>query len=449
MTAELAGPRGETGREAGERAGERAVAPATGVREVPRVVAVGRPPAAGALDALRGVRWLSRVAYRAARKPLLRALRALPLYRRAARLPRNDVVDARAAAATRGGRFVPVHPSERVPLLARAGECVPALFDGVREFTTPETFVAELSEARLYGRGVAVIARDGRLVADATVHLKGRIEDHNVMGRFALPRAERLRGTTAVLSAPGGNTYFHWLFDMLPRLEILRRAGYDLAAVDRFAVNSVRHGFQRETLPLFGIREERVLSSDRHRHVVCERMVLPSFPCVSDYIPRWACDFLVRSILEPALRARPSAEPTPERIYVSRQRGGKRRIHNHAALEPVLARLGFVTVHPEEHSVAEQARLFHGATVIFGAHGSGFANLVFCRPGATLVELFEPHPARTTSAYWVLSRQVGVTYRALPARRAVESTAPIDLWADVDAVERVLEEAVGGARRAE
>jgi capsular polysaccharide biosynthesis protein len=402
-----------------------------------------RPPGAGAFDLLRGLRWLSRVSYRAARKPLLRALRAIPVYRRVSGVPRNELAGAREAAAG-GGRFVRVHPAERVPLLGRPNEPAPALFAGVREFTSPETFVAELPEARLYGKGVAVIARDGRVVAEATVHLKGLVEDHNVMGRFALPRAERLSGTTAVLSAPGGDTYFHWLFDLLPRIEILRRAGYGPGAIDRFAVNSTRHGFQRETLPLVGIDEERVLTTFPRKHFVCERMLLPSFPGVSDFMPRWACDFLVRSILAPALRARPAAEAAPERIYVSRQRGERRRIHNHAALEPVLERLGFVTIHLEDYTVAEQARIFNGARVIFGAHGSGFANVVFCRPGATLVELFDPDPARTSSAYWVLSHQAGVTYCALPARRAVESTAPFDLWVDVEEAERVLEEATSG-----
>ena len=158
---------------------------------------------------------------------------------------------------------------------------------------------------------------------------------------------------------------------------------------------------------------------------------------------------LAREILAPALRAAPTPparEEAAERIYVSRQRSGKRRIHDHDSLEPVLDRLGFTTIYPENHTVAEQARLFHGARVIFGAHGSGFANLVFCRPGTTLVELFEPDPARTTSAYWVLSRQMGVRYLPLPARRATESTGAIDLKVDVAEAERALGEAVSGAR---
>lgn len=398
------------------------------------------PLRAASADLRRRLRAALRGGYRALRKPAVRGLRALPWYRSLSGLPRNETVSPReAAAASSGGRYATVHPPVLVPLPTARDELVPERFAAVRSFVSPETFVAELRDARLYGRAVAVIDADSRVVTDVTVHLKGKLEDHNVMGRLRLPAPRRLSGTTAVLSAPGGNTYFHWLFDVLPRLELLRLAGYDLAAVDRFAVNSTRHGFQRETLARLGIVDARVLSSDREKHVECERMLLPSFPGTSDYMPRWVCDFLVRTLLESAPAG---ASATPELIYLSRQRGTKRRIHNVAEVEPMLERLGFVTVHPEMHTVAEQARLFNGARVIVGLHGSGFANLVFCRPGATVVELFEPHPTRTTNAYWVLSRQAGVRYYGLSARRAHESAAEQDLVVDVAQLARALDRAL-------
>ena len=397
--------------------------------------------AAPATDAVRRLRGAFRSGYRTLRKPVVRVLRGLDWYRGLSRLPRNDAVSPRGAAAASGGSFSVVHPEARVTLPFTRAEVVPDRFAQHSAFTSPETFVAELRRARLYGRAVAIIAADGRVVTDVTVHLKGRLEDHNVMGRLRLPALERLPGTTAVLSAPGGNTYFHWLFDVLPRLEILRLAGYDHSTVDRIAVNSMRHGFQRETLGRLGIGEERVLSSDRVKHVECERMLLPSFPGTSDYMPRWVCDYLVAAFLEspPA-----GAPPTPERVYVSRQGGRKRRIHNAHAIEALLARHGFEAVHPERHSVADQARIFNGARVVVGLHGSGFANLVFCRPGTALVELHEPHPTRTTNAYWVLSRQVGMRYYGLAAPRAVDSAAEQDLVVDEGGLERLLERALVG-----
>ena len=386
---------------------------------------------------LRYLRWLSRVFYRALRKPVVRGLRALPPYRRLAHLPRNEVVSAReaAAATSGGGSYVAVHAPGHVALVG-PDESAPAPFTRVTSFDAPATFVAELADARLFGKGVAVMTADARAVREATVHLNGVIDDHSVMRRFRLPAPRRLRETTAVLSAPGGNTYYHWLFDVLPRLELLRLAGHDLARVDRFAVNSTRHAFQRETLARFGIGADRVLESDRRVHVECERMLLPSFPGASGFPPRWACDFLVRSLLPADDAGASRGAPSPERIYVSRQRSAKRRVANHDALEAVLARHGFTTVYLEEHDVAAQARLFRDARVVFGVHGSGFSNVVFCRPGATLVELF--HPSETPSYFWVLSRQCGLAYRAIVAAPAPEPRAHLDVTVDVGVVEGVL-----------
>ena len=397
------------------------------------------PLAAPATDAARRLRGAFRRGYRALRKPVVRALRELDWYRGLSRLPRNDTVSPRDAARASGGKFTIVHPAGEVPLPCSPREVVPGRFAAVTSFTSPETFVAELRGARLYGRAVAVIAADDRVVADVTVHLKGRLEDHNVMGRLRLPPRTRLPGTTAVLSAPGGNTYFHWLFDVLPRLELLRLAGHDLDAVDRFAVNSTRHGFQREMLERLGVGKHRVLSSDAVKHVECERMLLPSFPGTSDYMPRWVCEWLVASFLDSPAAGVPA---TPELLYVSRQHGRKRRIHDAARVEAMLERRGFVALYPERHSVAEQARIFNGARVVLGLHGSGFQNLVFCRPGSALVEVHEPHPTRTTNAYWVLSRQTGVRYYGLEARRASESSAEQDLVVDADALERIVERAI-------
>lgn len=396
-------------------------------------------PAAPA-DAARRLRRAFRRGYRALRKPVVRALREIDWYRDLSRLPRNETVSPRAAAERAGGRFTVVHPARVVALPSSPREVVPPRFSGVTSFLSPETFVAELRGARLYGRAVAVIAADDRVVTDVTVHLKGRLDDHNVMGRFRLPPRQRLAGTTAVLSAPGGNTYFHWLFDVLPRLELLRLAGYDVSAADRVAVNSTRHAFQRETLATLGVAAERVLSSDVVKHAECERMLLPSFPGTSDYMPRWVCEWLVSHFL--AARPSGAAARTPELVYVSRQGGRKRRIHDAARVEAMLARRGFEAVYPERHPVAEQARIFNGARVVLGLHGSGLANLVFCRPGAALVEIHEPHPTRTTNAYWVLSRQAEMRYYGLEARRAAESAAEQDIVVDEGAVERLIDRAL-------
>jgi capsular polysaccharide biosynthesis protein len=51
---------------------------------------------------------------------------------------------------------------------------------------------------------------------------------------------------------------------------------------------------------------------------------------------------------------------------------------------------GFESVKCEKLSVQEQAEVFSSAEVVVGAHGAALTNLVFCRPGTRVVELFSP-----------------------------------------------------------
>ncbi len=361
------------------------------------------------------LRAVARNLKRRVRSPILRRLRSSSWYRRISRLPRNEIVSCRDYAREHAHdgwtSYHEVHSAGRAPIPPEpdaAGSASP-LFADIRVPEFPVTFAARLSHCRLYGRGIAVIGADGRVIAEGSAHIGGGPEDHAVMGRAWLPRPEHLAGTTAVLAAPAGNTYYHWLFDVLPRIALLEAAGIDLDALDRFAVNSFDRGYQRETLARFRIDASRIVETDRLRHLVCERLVLPSYPGTSGFPPRWACEFLRRSFLEePAGPQRPG----PERLYVSRQGASRRRIANHDALESLLMRSGFETVHPERHTVTEQARWFRSARVVVAPHGSGLANLVFCDPGTRVIELFPPDMTGQ-SHYFVLSRQMGIRYRSL------------------------------------
>ncbi|UWU47483.1 hypothetical protein APLC1_2245 [Limnospira platensis C1] len=50
---------------------------------------------------------------------------------------------------------------------------------------------------------------------------------HPIFAKDGLTEAEAIAGTVAVVSGISGSVYFHWMVDVLPRLEILRQAGYN------------------------------------------------------------------------------------------------------------------------------------------------------------------------------------------------------------------------------
>jgi capsular polysaccharide biosynthesis protein len=75
-----------------------------------------------------------------------------------------------------------------------------------------------------------------------------------------------------------------------------------------------------------------------------------------------------------------------------------------ACLEPY----GFQIVTLSGMSVAAQAALFGSARVVDGPHGAGFANLLFCNPGAAVLEFFSP--LYVNFCYWTLARGAGLSY---------------------------------------
>jgi capsular polysaccharide biosynthesis protein len=255
--------------------------------------------------------------------------------------------------------------------------------------------------------------------------------------RGPVPPVRREEGTVVVLSAPGSRVYYHWLLDVLPRLEIARRAGFGADEPARFLVSGGSLPFQRESLAALGVAPERVLDASRHPHLAAERLVVPSYPGRAEHPPRWVCDFLRRSLL-------PEARPAPgERIYVSRRDAATRRVANETQVEAVLRAHGFRTVTLDGMPVTEQAALFASASVVAGPHGSGLANLAFCAPGARVVELFAP--GYVNPCFWSLANQAGLEYAYLlgegprPPDYVHPHESAADITVDPTALERLLD----------
>ena len=116
-------------------------------------------------------------------------------------------------------------------------------------------------------KAIAVITPDNYLLADVSRDYPGflpgcekhDVRKHSVFKLESFPGLKQIEGSVAVLSGLSGNVYFHWMVDVLPRIELLRLSGRDLAEIDWFLVNSCQHQFQRESLRILGIPEEKVL----------------------------------------------------------------------------------------------------------------------------------------------------------------------------------------------
>jgi capsular polysaccharide biosynthesis protein len=75
--------------------------------------------------------------------------------------------------------------------------------------------------------------------------------------------------------------------------------------------------------------------------------------------------------------------PYGERVFLTRL--GNRRTYNQEEIADVASTFGFVAVAPETLSLAEQVSLFHHATHLIGPSGAGFAGVLFCQAGSSVL----------------------------------------------------------------
>lgn len=181
------------------------------------------------------------------------------------------------------------------------------------------------------------------------------------------------------------DVYYHWMFDILPRV---------IKTVDVFG-NSANiklpepiFKYQREWLDI-SVPNVSLSFFSSNGMGNLSSIVIPSSSTTGTITSPWAID-LVRSL---ASNIKSTFDGT--KVYIRRQGNISRKIVNEVEVEKALSRIGFISVDPALLSVKEQIILFKGAETIVSAHGSALSNIIFCRPGTKVVEIFGPYCGET------------------------------------------------------
>ncbi|HXC23924.1 MAG TPA: glycosyltransferase family 61 protein, partial [Solirubrobacteraceae bacterium] len=186
-----------------------------------------------------------------------------------------------------------------------------------------------------------------------------------------LERVERV----VVLGAQTNSNYSHWLIESVARAALFRP--FDDGTW--LYLTPEIEPWQRQALELVGLGQERLLEVDspgltRFGEAV---IVTRGLAKIQELNPT-ALD---------ALAALAPKVPDRRRLYISRAHAKVRRITNEPEVADFFASHGFETVHPQLLSVEEQVRLFAGAEIVAGPHGSGNSGVIFSPPGTTVIEL--------------------------------------------------------------
>ncbi len=285
------------------------------------------------------------------------------------------------------------------------------------EVNLPASFVVVIPEGRFWlsedEASSAVITPDNKIIGDLSPespalspgHPDKHPGKHSIFSRSSLPKIQYIDGNVVILAGLLNYVYFHWLFDILPRIHLLNLSGIAPESIDYFVVNN-KLPFQRETLQILGIAENQIIEVATSHHIQAKKLIVPSFPGTIAWMPKWACDYLKKSLHQ--LNLPSLALKNKKRIYISRNKSTNRRLINEEEIIDFLQQYDFEVVNLESMSVRQQADLLSQAEVVISPHGSGLSNLVFCQKGTKVIEILSPF--YVYHCYWLISNLLELEY---------------------------------------
>jgi len=258
------------------------------------------------------------------------------------------------------------------------------------------------SNSRLYTDRIhdTAIIKNNLLIDKPSFQLRNNVNDDDVTKNIVLKNGtpyimRKLNGTIlSLLTGGGGNdNFFHWLFDVLPRIGIVEKK-INLNEIDYFLCPNLNK-WQLETLNLLGIKKSQCLSSVKYRHIGSDQIIVTTHPwqisknVLKDIenLPIWISEWLKKKFL-----SHKSHKDLPKKFYIDRSDSKSnlknfRYIINENELKNFLKDKGFEFVRLSELSFREELKIFNNAETVVGLQGAGLTNLIWSNNKTKIIEL--------------------------------------------------------------
>ena len=287
-----------------------------------------------------------------------------------------------------------------------------------------DNYLYEIFTGRLYTDTIQNTAyiQDGKIVNEASFQLNNRknskAKNNIVITRGTNRFLRRIDGNVLSLLTGGGgnNNYFHWLFDVLPRIKILETAN-KIKEIDYFLVPNLEEKFQLETLKELGLNVNRLLSSKKYRHIKSNKIFTTDHPWHKnnelknnhENIPAWIIFWLRKKFLKKNNKAKKI------KVYIDRSDSKSnvrsfRTIENEKEIKLFLKKKGFKIIKLTQLNFLDQVKLFYNAKIIVSNHGAGLSNIVFCNKKTKIIEFRTP---RTFKTFENLGKKIQLNYKAI------------------------------------
>ena len=326
--------------------------------------------------------------YRISVSYLIFYIRKFEALRNLLRIPRNEAVESGTIEDSSILEKIEIETINSVTIspIENLGRKKAPIFSEFKDYSMKPISLNKISKGIVWGAyGGAVFDQTFRIINDLSPDKWANL--HSVHTRIRLPKKKYLRGTSFLLAdGEAYDNYHHWMFDVLPKLQLAKLCGVNLEDIDHFLIYAKRLPFQMETLGYLGVPKDRIVNISESTCLLTDELIVIDPMRTFRKVPPCSVGILRNYFLQSSNHI----EEPFRKIFLSRNDASFRRVTNEKALLPILSENNFEIISFAGLSVKEQIRIVQQSKIVVGPTGSTMSNITFANPGCKLLELFSP-----------------------------------------------------------
>ncbi len=265
--------------------------------------------------------------------------------------------------------------------------------------------IYEIEDARIFtdnNENLAII-KDNKIIPQMSFQqVKGELKSakfNSVIIKGTNSFVKNITGNVFNLAQGGsGNNFFHFVFDIIPKIFILK-SKINLSKIDFYYVSDPKK-WQIKIFNMIGVKYKNLLSSKKYNHIYAKKIFTVDHPWYYNgkvqtsvrNIPKWIIYLHRKNFLKKSLNIKCS-----KKIFLDRSGSefNHCQIKNFHIIKDLLKKNNFQIIKPEKISFREQIHVFKNASIIMGAHGASFTNIIYCKTATKIIEIMPfDHPSK-------------------------------------------------------
>ncbi len=242
---------------------------------------------------------------------------------------------------------------------------------------------------------------------------------------------KKFKGKVLSLLSGGASrdNFTHWFTDVIPRIKIYEEK-FKLRGIDKFYVPSFKYQYQKESLKILGINSNKIISSEKYKHITADYIFATSHPCYHfpTKVKKWSLDYLNQkfSFLSHNKKKYRKIFIDRDQLKLIDKKNLKkyknyRILLNELEIKKYLRLKGFEIIKPENFSFKNQLKIFSSAKLIIGLYGAAMMMLTFCKKKTNVIEI---KPILGGNEFKNISKLKELNHKQINLKPIYKSTTP-------------------------